>query len=133
MQAHVDDGKLPFAATAIVRLGETAWSGHTGLRDVEGGLRYSPETLVRIYSMTKPVTSIALMTLYEKALFHLDDPIEEFLPEFAGLKVLRPDARDVGDVEDLTVKPTVHHLLTHMSGLTYGSVSYTHLTLPTKA
>jgi CubicO group peptidase (beta-lactamase class C family) len=69
--------------------------------------------------MSKPVTSLALMTLYEKGLFHLDDPVETFIPSFADMRVLRPNATHIEDTEPCKVKPTVRHLLTHCSGLTY--------------
>ena len=120
MSGYVDGGKLPFAATLIARHGETVWQGHTGLRDVAAGSPYEPDTIVRIYSMTKPITSVGLMMLYEQALFHLDDPIEEILPEFAGLKVLRPGAQNLDEIEALQTKPTIHNLFTHTAGLTYG-------------
>ena len=120
MERYVDAGKLPFAATLISRHGEPVWQGHTGQRDVEAGTAYEPDTIARIYSMTKPVTAVGLMMLHEQALFHLDDPIAEFLPEFADLQVLRKGARKLDDVEALSVKPTIHNLFTHTAGLTYG-------------
>ena len=120
MQRYVDDGKIPFADTLIFRHGELAWRGTTGLCDVANAKVYGPGNIVRIYSMTKPITSVALMMLHEQGLFHIDDPVEEFLPDFTDLQVLRADAKSLDEVVDLKVKPTVHHLLTHMSGLTYG-------------
>ncbi len=120
MERYIEAGKLPFAATMIARRGDIAWSGFTGLRDINAGLPYEPDTIVRIYSMSKPITSIGLMMLYERGLFHLDDPIEDFLPEFANLTVLREDAKSLDQIEPLAIKPTIHHLLTHTSGLTYG-------------
>jgi CubicO group peptidase (beta-lactamase class C family) len=80
MRRYVDGGRFPFAATLIARKGAIAWAGHYGQADVEAGTAYTPETLVRIYSMTKPVTSTALMMLYERGLLHLDDPVAEFIP-----------------------------------------------------
>jgi CubicO group peptidase (beta-lactamase class C family) len=70
--------------------------------------------------MTKPITATALMMLFEQGLCHLDDPVDRYIPEFAGLTVLRPDARSVDDVEPALTRLTLHHLLTHTSGLTYG-------------
>lgn len=120
MARYVDAGKLPFAATLISRRGEHVWQSHIGQRDVEAGSPYEPDTIVRIYSMTKPITAVGLMMLYEQALFHLDDPIEEFLPEFADLRVLRKGAKKLDQVEALKVKPKIHNLFTHTAGLTYG-------------
>ncbi len=120
MQRYVDDGKLPFAATIVSRRNRVAWQGHVGERDVESRLPYASDTITRIYSMSKPVTSVGLMMLYERGLFHLDNPIEDYLPEFAGLKVLRKGAQSLDQVEALGTKPTVHNLLTHTAGLTYG-------------
>ena len=120
MEGWVDDGKLPFAATVVARHGEIAWRGHTGCRDVASASPYAPDTIVRIYSMTKPVTSVALMMLYERGLFHLDDPIAEYLPEFGDVKVLVKGAGSLEHTEDLKTPPTIHHLFTHTSGLTYG-------------
>jgi len=76
--------------------------------------------MARFYSMTKSITSVALMMLYEKGLFQLDDPIEAFIPAFKDMRVLRPQARSIDDTEPATVKITIHNLLTHMSGMTYG-------------
>lgn len=120
MARYVDAGKLPFAATLISRHGEPVWQSHIGQRDVDAGNPYEPGTIVRIYSMTKPITAVGLMMLYEQALFHLDDPIEEYLPEFADLKILSKGAKKIDQVEALMVKPTVHNLFTHTAGLTYG-------------
>jgi CubicO group peptidase (beta-lactamase class C family) len=120
MRRYVDDGRYPFAATLIARRGRLAWTGHYGLSDVAAGTPYTPETLVRIYSMTKPVTSVALMMLYEQGLIHLDDPVSTFIPEFADMRVLAPGAGRLDQTEPLKQPWTVHHLLTHTSGLTYG-------------
>ncbi len=119
MQRYVEAGKLPFAATVIARNDEVAWQGFTGLRDVEAGTPYDHDTLVRVFSMTKPVTAVGLMMLYERGLFHLDDPIESFLPEFADPVVLRKGAKKLSKVKPAKTKPTIHHLLTHIAGLTY--------------
>jgi CubicO group peptidase (beta-lactamase class C family) len=120
MQRYVDAGKLPFAATVISHHNEIAWHGHTGLRDVASATPYDFDTIVRIYSMTKPVTAVGLMMLYEKGLFHLDDPVEEFLPEFSKPTVLRKKAKKLGHTKRCKTTPTIHHLLTHTAGLTYG-------------
>jgi CubicO group peptidase (beta-lactamase class C family) len=120
MQRYVDQGRFPFAATLIARKGRIAWAGHTGFSDVEAKTAYTPDTLARIYSMTKPVTSTAFMMLYEQGLVHLDDPVSAFIPEFADISVLVPGAERLDQTEPLSTPLTVHHLLTHTSGLTYG-------------
>jgi CubicO group peptidase (beta-lactamase class C family) len=120
MRRYVDGGRFPFAATLIARKGAIAWAGHYGQADVEAGTAYTPETLVRIYSMTKPVTSTALMMLYERGLLHLDDPVAEFIPAFADVQVLVPGAERPDQTEPLKTPLTVHNLLTHTAGLTYG-------------
>ena len=120
MQRYVDDGRFPFAATLIARRGRIAWTGHKGMADIEARTPYTPETLVRIYSMTKPVTSVAFMMLYEQGLVHLDDPVSDFIPEFANVQVLVEGAKSLDQTEPLNTAVTIHHLLTHTSGLTYG-------------
>jgi CubicO group peptidase (beta-lactamase class C family) len=120
MRRYVDGGRFPFAATLIARKGAIAWASHYGKADVDAGTAYTPETLVRIYSMTKPVTSTALMMLYERGLLHLDDPVAEFIPAFADVQVLVPDAERADQTEPLKTPLTVHNLLTHTAGLTYG-------------
>ena len=120
MQGYVDAGKLPGALTLVARRGDVAWCDCVGQRDVERGNPWTRDTLVRIFSMTKPVTATALMMLFERGLCHLDDPVDLYLPEFAARTVLRPDASSLDDVEPTRTRLTLHHLLTHTSGLTYG-------------
>lgn len=120
MRRYVDAGRYPFAATLIARRGRLAWTSHYGQSDVAAGTPYTPDSLVRIYSMTKPVTSVALMMLYEQGLLHLDDPVSKFIPSFADLTVLAPGAARLDQTEPLKQPVTLHHLLTHTAGLTYG-------------
>ncbi|GLQ06128.1 serine hydrolase domain-containing protein [Sneathiella chinensis] len=119
MKRYVEAGKLPGAQTLVMREGEVVYSNWTGYRDVERAQDWTGDTIARFYSMTKPITSVALMTLYEKGLFHLDDPIERFIPAFADMRVMRKNAVSLDDTEPCRTKPTIHHLLTHCSGLTY--------------
>lgn len=119
MERYVSAGKLPGAQTLVTRGGETVYSNWTGYADVERKIDWQKNTIARFYSMTKPITSFAIMTLYEKGLFHLDDPIETFLPGFKDMRVMRRNAQSVDDTVPCDVKPTIHHLLTHCSGLTY--------------
>ena len=78
------------------------------------------DTIVRIYSMTKPVTSVAAMMLYEEGCFQLDDPVHKYLPEFKDLRVWQGGSAPI-DATDPVEKPiTIQNLMTHTSGLTYG-------------
>lgn len=120
MSRYVDGGKLAGAQTVIARSGKIAYSQCVGQADKEKNSPWQDGTMARFYSMTKPITSVALMMLYEKGLFHLDDPLENFIPAFKDMQVLRSQARSIEDTEPATTKITVHHLLTHMSGMTYG-------------
>jgi len=119
MGRYVSAGKLAGAQTLVARGGQVVYSNWTGVLDLETGDKWQEDTIARFYSMTKPITSVALMSLYEKGLFHLDDPVEVFLPEFADMRVLRPNAQSIDDTVPCTVKPTIRHMLTHCSGLTY--------------
>ncbi len=117
---YVDEGKLPGYLILIARRGKTAYLHHYGLRDVEAGLPVNEDTVFRIYSMTKPITSVGVMMLYERGLLHLDDPASEYIPGFERLEVF-----ESGDAEHYRTMPTeremtIRDLLTHTSGLTYG-------------
>ncbi|HUS55721.1 MAG TPA: serine hydrolase domain-containing protein [Thermohalobaculum sp.] len=120
MQGYVDTQKFPGALTLIARRGTVVYCDWVGLRDVERGLPWQRDTLARFYSMTKPITSTALMMLYEQGLCHLDDPVDIFLPELADRRVLRPGAKSLYEVDPAQTRMTLHHLLTHTSGMTYG-------------
>ncbi|TFV64046.1 UNVERIFIED_ORG: class A beta-lactamase-related serine hydrolase [Bacillus sp. AZ43] len=116
----VDDGQLPGFLVTVARHGTLVHVGRQGLRDVEGGLPVEEDTRWRIFSMTKPVTSVAAMMLYEEGAFELNDPIAKWLPEFAETRVYVAGSA-MKPVTAPQVEPIrVWHLLTHMSGLTYG-------------
>jgi CubicO group peptidase (beta-lactamase class C family) len=121
----VADGKLAGATTLVFRRGQVAHLGSSGLADLARGAPMTPETIHRIYSMTKPLTSVAIMMLYEEGRFQLDDPISRFLPAFAGQRVCTGGAR--GKLETLPAMRdiTFRDLLTHTSGLTYGFMQAT--------
>src|SRR5215831_5923531 len=117
---YVDDGRLPGWLLAVSRYGQLAHVSCCGLRDIEAGLPVEPDTVWRIYSMTKPVTSVAAMMLYEEGALELSDPVSAFIPSFAGVRVYAggPDLRPVTAAATGPVR--VWHLLTHTAGLTYG-------------
>lgn len=115
MQRFVDDGVIAGCNTLISRRGEVVHQASTGNRDREAGLEMTADTIFRIYSMTKPVVSTALMLLWEEGRFHLDDAVANFIPAFAKTKVFGDD----GAHERQNRPMTVRQLLTHTSGLSY--------------
>jgi CubicO group peptidase (beta-lactamase class C family) len=120
MQGWIDSGRLPGLTVAIMRKGELAYAHTCGKADVERNKPMRPDTIVRIYSMTKPLTSTAIMMLYEEGRFQLDDPISKFIAGFANPRVYAGGSR--GKIESVPAEReiTFRDLLTHTSGLTYG-------------
>ncbi len=117
---YVDDGRLAGWLITVSRHGKLAHLSCYGQRDIEAGLPVEPDTLWRIYSMTKPVTSVAAMILYEEGAFSLTDPVSRFIPAFADVRVY-DGGSDLRAVTVPAVEPVrIWHLLTHTSGLTYG-------------
>jgi CubicO group peptidase (beta-lactamase class C family) len=117
---YVDDGRLPGFQVAVVRSGRLAHLTSYGLADVEAGAAVAPDTLFRIYSMTKPVTSVAAMSLWEQGAFELGDPISRWLPEFAEPRVYLGGSAAKPVTRPATEPIRIWHLLTHTAGLTYG-------------
>jgi len=118
--AYVDDGRLPGWLLTISRHGRLAHVARCGSRDLEAGLPVTDDTLWRIYSMTKPVTSVAAMILYEEGKLALTDPVSAFIPAFTDVRVYAGGS----DLKPLTVPAAepvrIWHLLTHTAGLAYG-------------
>jgi len=119
MQKYVDSEKLAGTLTLVARHGKIAHFQPLGVMDVKAGTPMAHDTLFRIYSMSKPITSVAVMMLYEEGHFLLTDPIQEFIPAFADVRVLE----HIGTEAQL-VPPqraiTIRDLLTHTAGLGYG-------------
>jgi CubicO group peptidase (beta-lactamase class C family) len=119
-RSYVDDGKLPGWLITVSRHGRRAYVAAHGSRDLEAGRPVETGTLWRIYSMTKPITSVAAMMLYEEGGFELTDPVSRFIPSFGDVRVFDGGS----DLKAVTVPATepvrIWHLLTHTSGLTYG-------------
>lgn len=113
-------GERPGAITLIVRNGRIADWRAFGLRDVENRLPMEKDTIVHIYSMTKPITSAAVMMLAEEGKLSLDDRVDKFIPEFKALKVYKGGTVERPELEDPARPMTVKHLLTHTSGFSYG-------------
>jgi CubicO group peptidase (beta-lactamase class C family) len=117
---YVDAGQLPGWLITVNRRGHLAYVAQSGVRDLASGRPVETDTLWRIYSMTKPITSVAAMILWEEGGFELNDPVSKFIPSFADVRVFTGGS----DVKQVTVPAAepmrVWHLLTHTSGLTYG-------------
>ncbi|MCP5001701.1 MAG: beta-lactamase family protein [Hyphomicrobiales bacterium] len=118
MERYVRERKFPGSSVLIARNGNIAHLAATGRRSIERDLSFELDTIVRIYSMTKPVTSVAVMMLAEQGLIHLDAPISAFLPEFSDCTALIENATSVSQHEPAP-PPTIHQLLTHTAGMSY--------------
>ena len=117
---YVEPGKVAGVQVLVSREGTLAHASTIGLRDRERQAPVTEDTVWRLYSMTKPVTGVALLTLYEQGLFRLNDPVERFLPEFAGLQVGERDADGTRRLVDPERPMTVRDAMMHMSGIGYG-------------
>lgn len=120
VQAYVDAGELAGAATLVWRRGHIVQTAGVGRRDLGTGLPVERDTIFRIASMTKPVTTVAALMLLEEGRFRLDDPIGKFAPELAGLRVLQDPNGPLDETVEAIRPITFDDLLTHRSGLTYG-------------
>jgi len=120
MQSYVDQEKYAGLITMVARRGKVAHFECFGMMEREANKAMKPDTIFRIYSMTKPITSVAIMMLYEEGRFQLNDPVSKFIPDFKNLKVFVKETESGPELADLERAMTVKHLLTHTSGLTYG-------------
>jgi len=119
----VGDGALAGAVTLVWRGGKVIHTAAIGSRDVEAGLPIERDTIFRIASMSKPITSLAAMMLLEKGRFQLEDPISRWAPEFAAMRVLKSPNGPLDDTDPASQPITFEDLLTHRSGLTYGPLN----------
>jgi CubicO group peptidase (beta-lactamase class C family) len=119
-RTYVDTGKLAGLVSLVARRGQVAHLAAFGRADVAAGTPMATDTIFRIYSMTKPIVSVALLTLYEEGLFQLDDPVSRFIPSWADLKVWSDGTPDNWTVTFPEREMQIRDLLTHTSGLTYG-------------
>jgi len=121
---EVATGKIPGAILLVQQHGKPVYSENFGVRDVMTELSMSADTIFRLYSMSKPITSVAAMMLVEDGKLALDDPVSKYIPAFADLKVGVEAKDDSGKptlkLEPLTRPITIEDLLRHTSGLTYG-------------
>lgn len=120
MQWYVDEELLSCCATVVMHGTDVVDVGLFGFMDVETREPLRLDGIHRIYSNTKLITSVAAMMLHERGLFDLDDPVEEYLPEFADMQVLTEDAASLDDTVPAERSITPRHLLSHTSGLSYG-------------
>jgi len=124
---YLDQKKIAGALTLVARRGQVAHFAPVGMMDLERGKPMREDAIFRIYSMSKPVTSVALMTLYEHGHFQLDDAVHKHIPAFRDLRVF-----EGGNLGAFATRPcaramTIRDLLTHMSGLTYGFMERTNV------
>ena len=120
IEQFVQGNQLPGILTLVQRRGKVVHYGQHGMMDIEAGKPIQEDALFRIYSMTKPIVSVALMTLYEAGRFSLNDPVSKFVPAFAKTKVYAGESPLGLTLVDQNPAMTLHHLLTHTSGLSYG-------------
>lgn len=118
--AIVDEGRLPGFLVLVSRGGRVPYLATYGWRDIEEKRPVEIDTLFRIYSMTKPITSVAAMMLYEEGRFRLDEPVSTYLPEFADLRVYLGGSSASPVTRPASEPMRIWHLLTHTSGMTYG-------------
>lgn len=124
---YIQPGKIAGCQVEVRRHGHQAYARSFGLRDRERGVAWSDDTIVRIYSMTKPIVSVALMTLFEQGRFELDDPVHRFIPEWKNHQVW-VSGEGAGMVTEKPDRPvSFRDVLSHTAGLTYGSM-LAHLT-----
>jgi CubicO group peptidase (beta-lactamase class C family) len=119
VQHDIDGKRIAGAVTLVVRHGHVAWFKAQGMMDREAGKPMPTDAMFRICSMTKPITSVAVMMLYEEGKFLLDDPVSKYLPEFKNPKVLVKPASGEPYTIPATKEITIRDLLRHTSGMTY--------------
>ena len=120
METHVAQQKIAGGVTLLARHGKIAHLGVYGMMDVEAGKPMTPDTIFRIASMTKPITNVAVMMLYEEGHFRLNEPVSKYIPAFKEMHVMPPEsAEDSAQPVPATRQITIWNLLTHTSGLTY--------------
>ncbi len=120
MQSYVGDGKLAGIVMLVAREGKVAHAGVFGQMDIAADRAMRRDALFRIYSMTKPITGAALMTLYDEGKFQLDDPVSKYLSGFDKVKVFAGKDGETIKLADLQRPVTIRDLMCHTAGLAYG-------------
>lgn len=124
---YVEPRKIPGCITLVARRGQACFLDIQGLADIERGTPMRADSIVRLYSMSKPITSLALMTLLERGLFTLDDPVHRFIPAWRDLRVWRGGSFPLFQTEAPQRAMTIRDLLRHTSGLTYDFLRATNI------
>lgn len=118
LQQHIDAGHIPGVVAAVARDNRLVYFETLGLLDLEAGTPMPEDALFRIYSMTRQITSAAVLQQYEQGKFEFDNPVSDYLPQFADQRVLLdPDSTDISQTRARNGEMTIAHLLTHTSGL----------------
>lgn len=120
MQQYIDQKKLAGVMTLVARNGEIVHWHSQGLQDIEKQTPLAKDTIFRIYSMSKPITAVAALTLWEQGKFHMHDPIDKYLPELKGLKVYVSGSGDDMVLEEAKYPIRIIDLFTHTAGFSYG-------------
>ena len=120
MQAEVDAGRKAGIVALIARRGRVAHFKAFGMADREANMPMRDDSLFRLYSMTKPITSVALLMLYEEGKFQLSDPLEKYIPAFKGVQVLAGMDGERMRLEPARRPPTIHDVFRHTAGFSYG-------------
>lgn len=116
---YLEPGKISGSVTLVARRGQVCLLDVQGYRDVERALPMTADSIMRIYSMTKPITSLAMMTLHEKGLFSLDDPVHRFIPGWRDLPVWKTGSYPLFETVPARRAMTIRDLFMHTSGITY--------------
>jgi CubicO group peptidase (beta-lactamase class C family) len=125
MKSLVNEGRLAGAVTMVARHGKVVEFDATGKRELAGNSPMQKDSIFRIYSMSKPITGVAMMMLFEEGKWQLNDPVAKYIPEFANLKVFATDAAHNMTTVEQTHPVTMRELLSHSGGFTYGIFSNT--------
>ena len=119
LHKHVDEGKLPGTFVRIIKDGKVVYDDKYGLIDIVKNKPIKENSLYRIFSMTKPITAVAIMTLYDQGKLNLDDKVSKYIPEFSKTTVYKK-GEGKNNEEPQKNEMTIRHLLTHTSGIPYG-------------
>ena len=122
-ERFIEPGKIAGALPIVYRKGQLAYCEPLGNMDLERGKVMAEDTIFRIYSMSKPITSVALMMLYEHGAFQLNDPVSRFIPEWSDIQVYAAGVAPNFMTTPVERPMFIRDLFTHMSGLTYGFMS----------
>src|SRR6202790_501994 len=125
MKELVNQGRLAGVVTMVTRHGKVVEFDAAGKRDIATNAPMQKDSIFRIYSMSKPITGVAMMMLFEEGKWQLNDPVAKYIPEFAKLKVYGTDANNNVVMKDQTHPVTMRELMSHSGGFTYGFFSNT--------